>query len=112
MYGIDTGNVLELMPLHRGPSGRIDLLEIRGDRNSLTLGKELAIRRVLDRNCLMSSRFDVSHKGDTFTLTGHGWGHGVGLCQTGAARMAMDGADFRTILSFYYPTAELTQIYD
>lgn len=111
-YGIDTGNILELMPLHRGPSGRIDLLEIRGDRNSLTLGKELAIRRVLDRNCLMSSRFDVLHKGDTFTLTGHGWGHGVGLCQTGAARMAMEGADFRTILSFYYPTAELTQIYD
>lgn len=112
MTKIDIGTVTDLTPLHRGPSGRIDLLEITGTKGSLRLGKELPVRRLLSLDCLLSSNFNVEKEGDSFLIAGRGWGHGVGLCQTGAARMARDGARFDEILAFYYPHTNLTKIYD
>ena len=102
-YQIDIGEVIALEPIERGPSGRIKLLRITGDRDAITIGKELTIRRLLARDCLKSSNFTAEVSDRRIRLRGRGWGHGVGLCQIGAARMAADGADFREILSFYYP---------
>lgn len=112
IYGLNPGMILSLEPLHQGPSGRIDRLLVRGSERSVIVGKELAIRRLLDARCLRSSAFDISDSGNTFILTGRGWGHGVGLCQTGAARMALNGMSCAEILDFYYPTTSLTKFYD
>lgn len=111
-YSIDTGRITEMRAVRRGPSGRIAELQLTGERGSLILGKELAIRRLLDTNCLKSSLFDIETIPGGFRLHGRGWGHGAGLCQTGAARMAMAGKSFADILSFYYPGTTLTQLYD
>lgn len=110
-YNLDVGNVLDIHPLERGISGRITRLRIEGDKNSITIGKELAIRRLLSKKCLYSSWFDVENHGEGFILRGHGWGHGAGLCQIGAARMAYAGKDYREILRFYYPGTEIRKIY-
>ena len=110
-YNLDLGNVLDIHPLERGISGRITRLRIEGDKNSITIGKELAIRRLLSEKCLYSSWFDVENHGEGFILRGHGWGHGAGLCQIGAARMAYAGKDYREILRFYYPGTEIRKIY-
>jgi SpoIID/LytB domain protein len=99
----DLGKILSLEPLQHGPSGRIVKLRIRGERKSLVIGKELEIRRALSRSHLYSSAFEVEQNGDLFTLNGKGWGHGVGLCQIGAAVMASRGKNYREILSHYYP---------
>jgi SpoIID/LytB domain protein len=99
----DLGTVQSLEPLERGPSGRIIRLRIRGQAKSLVIGKELEIRRALSRSHLYSSAFDVERDGAGFVLKGKGWGHGVGLCQIGAAVMASRGKDYRQILSHYYP---------
>lgn len=99
----DLGPVLDLEPLARGPSGRIYRLRIRGERGEIVVGKELEIRRALSRSHLYSSAFVVDHEADRFTLTGAGWGHGVGLCQIGAAVMADGGTAYREILAHYYP---------
>jgi SpoIID/LytB domain protein len=99
----DVGNVVALEPLERGPSGRIIRLRIRGTAASLTIGKELEIRRALSRSHLYSSAFDVERLGDLFILKGKGWGHGVGLCQIGAAVMASRGKRYDEILRHYYP---------
>lgn len=109
-FGRSVGEILEIVPLHRGPSGRIDLLGIQGTRGSLSLGKELWIRRLLSSSHLYSSAFDIETRGSSFILKGRGWGHGVGLCQIGAANMAVNGYDYRSILSFYYPGSHICSI--
>lgn len=105
------GIVTTLEPLERGKSGRISRLRIVGSDGEVVVEKELAIRRMLSENCLYSSAFEVEQRGSMFTLRGRGWGHGVGLCQIGAAVMGSRGADYRTILTHYYPEAVITKIY-
>ena len=96
------GHVVALEPLHRGASGRIDSLRIVGTEREEIIGKELNIRYALSRTCLYSSWFDVEHTQGRWTLTGHGWGHGAGLCQIGAAQMATEGKTYEEILAYYY----------
>lgn len=110
--GRNLGRIRELRPLHRGPSGRITRLLISGTEGSMAVGKELEIRRVLSPTHLRSSAFvaDPTPSGG-FILRGAGWGHGVGLCQTGAAAMAAEGYDFRQILTHYYPGSHLQILY-
>ncbi len=105
--GYDIGEILDLIPLQRGPSGRIYKLKIVGSEKSITVGKELEIRRLLSPSHLYSSAFvvDKSADGRKFTLSGAGWGHGVGLCQIGAAMMAHQGFSFRSILYHYFRRA-------
>ena len=109
--GIDFGEITDLIPLHRGESGRIDQLKIVGTKHTEIIGKELKIRLWLSRSCLYSSWFDVKKSLNphslTFHLTGHGWGHGAGLCQIGAAMMASEGKTYEEILSYYYPNTQL-----
>ncbi len=105
--GEDVGEVQELIPLQRGASGRITSLKVKGSKGEITVGKELAIRRLLSTTHLKSSWFDVSREGDVFVLKGHGWGHGVGLCQIGAAVMASKGFGYKEILSYYYKGAQV-----
>ncbi|MBT8441101.1 MAG: SpoIID/LytB domain-containing protein [Gammaproteobacteria bacterium] len=110
--GVDMGRVTGLHPVERGPSGRLSRLLIAGDKRRLTVGKELEIRRVLSTRHLLSSAFAVSLEGpgkrpSKFLLSGAGWGHGVGLCQIGAAVMATRGIDHRAILSHYYANTRL-----
>lgn len=107
--GVDYGEILSLEPAERGPSGRIKYLRINGTKHSAVIGKELAIRRALSETHLKSSAFEVTVDGDFFVLRGRGWGHGVGLCQIGAAVMASEGYDYRQILSHYYVGAEVEQ---
>lgn len=111
-FGRDIGDIEELSILSRGQSGRIDLLLLKGTRGSLSIGKELMIRRLLAPSHLYSSWFDIekfqAHK---WLLKGRGWGHGVGLCQIGAAHMALKGFNYREILSFYYPGATISTFY-
>ena len=112
--GIDFGEIIDLIPLHRGASGRIDSLKIVGTKRTEIIGKELKIRLWLSRTCLYSSWFDVkksSHLSPfTFQLSGHGWGHGAGLCQIGAAVMASEGHPYEEILSYYYRGAVLDKM--
>jgi SpoIID/LytB domain protein len=100
--GLDLGPIQDLQSLARGPSGRIYRLKITGEKDHLIIGKELEIRRALSRSHLYSSAFVVDKEGDRFVLRGAGWGHGVGLCQIGAAVMASEGKGYREILSHYY----------
>lgn len=111
-YGFRTGRILDLQPGERGDSGRLRTLRIVAENGVFTVGKELAIRRLLSDSCLYSSWFDIERRGTRFHLTGHGWGHGVGLCQIGAAVMALQGHGHRNILSFYYPNTQLLKIYE
>ena len=101
------GHVIALEPLHRGASGRIDMLRIVGSERTDVIGKELNIRYTLSRKCLYSSWFDVKHENGAWTLQGHGWGHGAGLCQIGAAVMASEGKTYEEILSYYYHNTQL-----
>jgi SpoIID/LytB domain protein len=103
---IDLGRITDLQPLARGPSGRIFRLKIVGERDYVIIGKELEIRRALSRSHLYSSGFVVDRESGRFVLRGAGWGHGVGLCQIGAAVMASQGKTYREILAHYYPGAE------
>ena len=100
----------ELKALKRGPSGRIVELEVVGDGGRVVLGKELAIRKALSGSCLKSSAFEIEWKGDECILHGKGWGHGVGLCQIGAAVMASKGYDCARILRHYYPGTEISEL--
>ncbi|MDE6166189.1 MAG: hypothetical protein K2F58_03745, partial [Muribaculaceae bacterium] len=109
--GIDFGRIKELVSLSRGSSGRIYRLKIVGEKCSRVVGKELIIRRWLSESHLYSSAFVVDRDGTDFVLHGAGWGHGVGLCQIGAAVMACRGFDFRSILQHYFPDTELTCLY-
>jgi SpoIID/LytB domain protein len=105
--GINVGRILEIVPLERGESGRIYKLMIVGSEMTLTVGKELEIRRILSETHLKSSAFDVEYEKDRIVLHGRGWGHGVGLCQIGAAVMASKGYTYKEILEHYYPGTEL-----
>jgi stage II sporulation protein D len=113
--GVDFGAILRLDPVERGGSGRIVKLLISGERERMIVGKELEIRRALSPSHLYSSAFVVETGGDRppsqFTLIGAGWGHGVGLCQIGAALMAERGYNNRQILAHYYRGAELQTLY-
>ncbi|MDE7119598.1 MAG: hypothetical protein K2O10_03220 [Muribaculaceae bacterium] len=110
--GIDFGHIRAITPLTRGKSGRITRLLIEGDRHSHIIGKELEIRLALSESCLRSSAFEVEAlAGGDFRLTGRGWGHGVGMCQIGAAVMGARGYTPHQILSHYFPNAEITRIY-
>ena len=105
--GVDFGTIESLEPLERGASVRIKYLRITGSKASQIVGKELAIRRALSTSHLKSSNFQVIREGDTWILKGNGWGHGVGLCQIGAAAMAAAGYDYRQILLHYYTDASV-----
>lgn len=115
--GIDFGILLDLIPLSRGPSGRIFRLKIKGTKRTVVVGKELEIRRWLSRSHLLSSAFIVfAEKTDSeipsrFTLRGGGWGHGVGLCQIGAAVMAVKGFSAEEILKHYFRDTQLQKQY-
>ncbi|MCZ7602925.1 MAG: SpoIID/LytB domain-containing protein [Melioribacteraceae bacterium] len=115
--GIDFGKIIELIPIRRGYSGRIIKLKIVGSNKELIIGKELEIRRVLSETHLYSSAFYVETKDlnegipGTFILHGAGWGHGVGLCQIGAAVMGEKGYMFDEILLHYFKGARIERIY-
>ena len=109
--GLDIGDIVDLRPVKRGPSGRIYELEIEGTKQTVTIGKELEIRRTLSESHLFSSAFIVEKTQDGFILKGAGWGHGVGLCQIGAAVMAAKGYTYREILQHYYPETTLGRFY-
>lgn len=109
--GLDLGEITNLIPRERGKSGRITKLEIQGTKDSLIIGKELLIRKALSESHLYSSAFVVDKSDSGFVLTGAGWGHGVGLCQIGAAVMAERGFQYRDILAHYFPDSELNQQY-
>ena len=108
--GVDVGQIRAFVPVERGGSGRICRLKIVGSRKTLTVGKELMIRRWLSDSHLKSSAFEVEYDGDDIVLHGRGWGHGVGLCQIGAAVMASRGYDYRQILAHYYPGSQLERL--
>src|SRR5262249_51147735 len=105
--GVELGAIREMEPLARGPSGRIYRLKITGEKDYLIVGKELEIRRALSRSHLYSSAFMVDRVEGRFVLRGAGWGHGVGLCQIGAAVMANQGIGYREILGHYYRGASV-----
>ncbi len=111
--GHDIGLLKDIKPLERGASGRIKLLSIVGTKLSMVIGKELVIRKFLSESHLRSSAFtvqveksSVSEADDVIVLKGAGWGHGVGLCQIGAAVMSCKGYSYREILAHYYPGSE------
>ena len=107
----DFGTITDLIPLERGKSGRIWKLKIVGTKKTFTIGKELEIRRALSESHLYSSAFDVEKTPNGFRLIGKGWGHGVGLCQIGAAVMGQQGYTYEQILLHYYRNAEIKKIY-
>ncbi len=107
----DFGTITDLIPLERGKSGRIWKLKIVGTKKTLTIGKELEIRRALSESHLYSSAFEVEKTATGFILRGRGWGHGVGLCQIGAAVMGQQGFTYDKILLHYYRGAEIKRIY-
>jgi len=100
--GVDLGPISNVEALARGPSGRIFRLKITGERDYLIIGKELEIRRALSRSHLYSSAFVADEESGRLVLRGAGWGHGVGLCQIGAAVMANQGKTYTEILQHYY----------
>ena len=117
--GVDYGRIIDLVPVARGTSGRLWKLKIVGTKKTRTIGKELEIRRTLSPSHLYSSAFvidraELSAEGihGRFILTGAGWGHGVGLCQIGAAVMGEQGYQYDAILLHYYTGATIDKLYD
>ena len=108
--GIDFGEIRDLVPVERGPSGRLKRLRIEGSKKSLVIGKELIIRKWLSDSHLKSSAFTIKWSGDRLILDGSGWGHGVGLCQIGAAVMGAKGYHYDEILRHYYPSSTIERI--
>lgn len=115
---IDFGQIMDLIPIERGKSARLCQLKIVGTKQTLTIGKELEIRRALSPSHLYSSAFvvdkeDVNAEGipALFHIIGCGWGHGVGLCQIGAAVMGEKGYNYDQILAHYYPGSDLKELY-
>lgn len=116
--GLDYGRIIALEPVARGTSGRLWKLRIVGTKRTRVIGKELEIRRTLSTSHLYSSAFvveplaaDATGHPSGFVLHGAGWGHGVGLCQIGAAVMGAHGFDYQTILKHYFVGANITQLY-
>lgn len=116
--GIDFGSIVDLRPIQRGPSGRIVRLKILGTKKTITVGKELEIRKWLSESHLYSSAFTVEKHFHAnrdlpfaFTLHGAGWGHGVGMCQIGAAVMSRQAYTLEEILKHYYRGAVVKQIF-
>ena len=101
--GTPLGSIQGIEALERGESGRIYKLKITGSDKTLIVGKEFEIRKILSESHLKSSAFDVEMTDDKVILHGKGWGHGVGLCQIGAAVMASEGYSYEEILKHYYP---------
>jgi stage II sporulation protein D len=99
---LDLGPIRDVQVMARGPSGRVYRLKIIGERDYVIIGKELEIRRAFSRTHLYSSAFVVDRESGRFVLTGAGWGHGVGLCQIGAAVMANESKTYIEILRHYY----------
>lgn len=115
---MDLGSILDMKSVERGTSGRISKLQIIGMEKTFTIGKELEIRRTLSDSHLLSSAFivdkyDIDEQGvpQRFELVGAGWGHGVGLCQIGAAVMGEEGYLYDAILLHYYQGAEIKKLY-
>ena len=115
---LNFGKIKDLVPIQRGKSGRIVRLQIVGTERTIIIGKELEIRSALSASHLKSSAFEVERQDvdaedvpARFVLHGHGWGHGVGMCQIGAAVMGHKGFTYDQILHHYYPGAEITQKY-
>ena len=116
--GDDYGRIIDLEPVARGTSGRLYKLRIVGEKKTKTIGKELTIRYALSPTCLYSSAFIVEKINENdepypekFVLRGAGWGHGVGLCQIGAAVMGAKGYDYHQILLHYFIDAQIKSIY-
>mgnify|MGYP000176391464 CR=1 FL=1 len=115
--GIDFGEIIDLKPIERGTSGRLVRLQIQGSKQTLIIGKELEIRRVLSPSHLYSSAFVVEREDiqngipQRFVIHGAGWGHGVGLCQIGAAVMGEQGYPYREILLHYFVGANIEKLY-
>ena len=114
--GIDFGLIVDLVPVERGCSGRLIKLKIVGSLRTMIIGKELEIRKTLSESHLYSSAFIVEKQVDddhiNFILHGAGWGHGVGLCQIGAAVMGNKGYFYQEILMHYYQGADLVKMYE
>ena len=117
--GVDYGKIKDLQPVARGTSARLYKLKIVGEKLTRTIGKELEIRRTLSPSHLYSSaliveRHDVDADGypAKFVLRGAGWGHGVGLCQIGAAVMGEQGYNYKEILLHYFINAQITTLYN
>lgn len=114
---LDLGKITDMLPLERGSSGRIIRLKIIGTKSTKIIGKELEIRKALSPSHLYSTAFVVQKEGlengfpQSFVLTGAGWGHGVGLCQIGAAVMGAKGHTHAEILAHYFKDAQLIQLY-
>ena len=115
---MDLGSILDMKSVERGTSGRISKLQIIGTEKTFTIGKELEIRRALSDSHLLSSAFVVDKQDEDeqgvpqrFELIGAGWGHGVGLCQIGAAVMGEEGYLYDAILLHYYQGAEIKKLY-
>jgi SpoIID/LytB domain protein len=115
--GRDFGAIVDLVPIERGKSGRLKKLKIVGTKLTLIIGKELEIRKTLSESHLYSSAFVIDKQNvndgipGEFTLTGAGWGHGVGLCQIGAAMMSAKGYKYDEILMHYFRGASITKKY-
>ena len=101
--GHHIGRIRSMEAFERGESGRICRLKITGSEKTLIVGKELEIRKILSESHLKSSAFEIEMTNDKVILHGKGWGHGVGLCQIGAAVMASQGFSYKEILNHYYP---------
>jgi SpoIID/LytB domain protein len=115
--GKDFGDIIDLIPVERGKSGRLKKLKIVGSKLTLIIGKELEIRKILSESHLYSSAFVIDKQNISngipgeFTLTGAGWGHGVGLCQIGAAMMSAKGYKYDEILIHYFRGASISKEY-
>lgn len=112
---LHVGEIQELVPIKRGASGRIEYLKVIGSNRTVVIGKELMIRKAFSESHLYSSAFDISisevEGQRIFVLEGKGWGHGVGLCQIGAACMSVKGFDYKQILDHYFTGSKLGKLY-
>lgn len=115
--GVDVGTLFDILPVKRGKSGRLIEVEILGSRRNLRVKRELKIRRALSKTALESSCFIVDVVQDSsgmpmeIVFNGAGWGHGVGMCQCGAARLALDGKTAEDIFKFYFPGTMVEKVY-
>ena len=109
--GEDYGEIIDLIPVARGTSGRLWKLKIVGSKKTKVIGKELEIRKTLSTSHLYSSAFVVEKKEGKFILHGAGWGHGAGLCQIGAAVMGEKGYSHDQILAHYFPGSQIEKQY-